>query len=195
MRLRAGNPEDYLAGDTIIETAAPEVVALAARLRRESPDDAAFARAAFEWVRDRVAHSWDAQDPRVTVTASEVLRDRVGLCYAKSHLLAALLRAQDIPTGLCYQRLFDGQRHSLHGLVAMYLNGEWRRQDPRGNKPGVDAQFSLTRERLAWPLNPTLGEVDYPEVWINPAVVVVSALRSASDILALCDGGLPSSLP
>ena len=63
----------------------------------------AFTRAAFEWVRDSIGHSYDVSDPRITLSATEVLEHRVGLCYAKSHLLAALLRAEGIPTGLCYQ--------------------------------------------------------------------------------------------
>lgn len=41
-------------------------------------------------------HVW----PRdVARTASEVLRERTGFCFAKSHLLAAPLRATGIPTG------------------------------------------------------------------------------------------------
>lgn len=195
MQLYASAPADYLGGDDIIQTDAPEIVALAAELRHANVDDVAYARAAYAWVRDNVAHSVDAQDPRVTLTASEVLRERVGLCYAKSHLLTALLRAQGIPTGLCYQRLRDGNQYQLHGLIAVYLDGAWRRQDARGNKPGVNAQFSLTQERLAWPVDYALGEVDYPNVYITAAPVIAATLRSTSDILALCDGGLPSDLP
>jgi hypothetical protein len=37
----------------------------------------------------------------------------------------------------------------------------WARQDPRGNKPGVDAQFSLAEERIAWVPCFELGERDY----------------------------------
>ncbi|WP_338430147.1 transglutaminase domain-containing protein [Synechococcus elongatus] len=37
-----------------------------------------------------------------------MLEYRTGYCYAKSHLLVALLRACSIPAGFCYQRLsFD----------------------------------------------------------------------------------------
>lgn len=73
-----------------------------------APDDVAFAKAAYEWVRDQVTHSVGAQNPRVTVTAAKVLAAPTGLCYGKSHLLAALLRAEGITTGLCYQRLMVG---------------------------------------------------------------------------------------
>ncbi|WP_125776568.1 transglutaminase-like domain-containing protein [Antribacter gilvus] len=194
MELQAGAPEAYLGADDVVEASAPEVVELAARLRAEHPGDTAFARAAFEWVRDEVAHSVDAQDPRITVTATEVLERRVGLCFAKSHLLAAVLRAGRVPAGLCYQRFGDGDAAMLHGLVAVHLDGAWSRQDPRGNKPGVDAQFSLGAERLAWPADPAAGDLDYPQVLAAPAPVVLAALRGSDDALALCAGGLPGAL-
>ncbi|MFR8010211.1 MAG: transglutaminase domain-containing protein [Clostridia bacterium] len=51
----------------------------------------------YHFVRDQIKHSWDIQDQRVTIRASDVLREKVGICYAKSNLLAALLRANHIP--------------------------------------------------------------------------------------------------
>ncbi len=196
MRLVVGTPDLYLGADDVVESADPGVVALAAELRLSHPDDVGYARAAYEWVRDTVVHSVDADDPRVTVSASDVLHDGVGLCFAKSHLLVALLRAQGVPAGLCYQRLYDDSTdgHMLHGLVAVHLDGGWHRLDPRGNKPGVDAQFSLGAERLAWTADPAQGEVDYPAVYATPAATVIDALRGSDDALALCASGLPSDL-
>ncbi|MFC7503180.1 transglutaminase family protein, partial [Nocardioides sp. GCM10030258] len=129
------------------------------------------------WVRDEIAHAGDAGDPRFAVSATDVLTDGAGWCYAKAHLLTAVLRAGGVPTGLCYQWLADDDRHVLHGLVAVHLGGGWHRQDPRGNKPGVTAEFSLDGERLAWPVDPTAGEEDFPEVHVAPAAGVVAALR------------------
>ena len=194
MILSARDPADYLAGDDLVDIADVGVVALAASLREEAPSDADFAHAAFEWVRDQVAHSLDAQDPRITVSAAEVLSGRVGLCFAKSHLLVALLRAEGIPAGFCYQRLGDGDTFVLHGLVAVYLAGGWHRQDPRGNKPGIDAEFSLTGERLAFAVDPARGELDYADVLVRPDPGVVAALRGSPDALDLCRSGLPSAL-
>jgi len=39
---------------------------------------------AFEYVRDRIAHSGDIQSSRVTCQASEVLYYEEGICYAKN---------------------------------------------------------------------------------------------------------------
>lgn len=192
--LEVEGPEAYLGEDEFIQCKEPAVRNLARELRQSAVDDVSFVRAAFEWVRDRVAHSYDVVDPRVTLTASEVLEHRVGLCYAKSHLLTALLRSEGIPTGLCYQRLVHGDGHVLHGLVAVHLEGAWHRQDARGNKEGVDAQFSLGSERLAWSVDAALGEIDYPQVFASPVRSVIEALRDATDVLALCEGGLPTAL-
>ena len=192
--LETAPPASCLAGNEFIDVDDRSVRALALTLRRSAGSDTSFAKAAFEWVRDEVAHSYDVGDPRVTLAASEVLAQRVGLCYAKSHLLAALLRAEGIPAGLCYQRLAHRDGHVLHGLVAIHLDGAWHRQDPRGNKDGVDAQFSLDSERLAWRVVPSLGEVDYPGIFASPAPCVVETLRGTDDVLSLYDTGLPTGL-
>ncbi len=53
----------------------------------------------------------------------------------------------------------------LHGLIAVYLNEHgWYRIDARGNKAGVDAQFSPPIEQLAFSTNID-GEFDFPEIW------------------------------
>ena len=194
--LHALDPSTCLAGDDVIQIDAPAVVELARDLRARSTDDLDFARRTFEWVRDEVDHSYDVNDPRVTLTASDVLEHRVGLCYAKSHLLAALLRSQNVPTALCYQLLADDNTggHVLHGLVAIHVDGAWHRQDPRGNKEGVNAQFSIDDEQLAWNVDTSIGEVDYPTMFASPAPSVVRTLCSADDVLALYADGLPTSL-
>ncbi|MFG3023450.1 transglutaminase domain-containing protein [Streptomyces sp. NPDC048254] len=173
----------YLAADEVIDHHHPLVRESAARLASEAEDSYAYARAAYEFVRDTVPHSADAGDTRVTWRASDVLEQCTGICYAKAHALAALLRAEEIPTALCYQRLADddGAGHVVHGLVAVRFNGAWHRQDPRGNKPGVDARFSLDGERLAWTPDPESNEVDYPVLYAEPHPAVLGALKAAPD--------------
>jgi transglutaminase-like putative cysteine protease len=172
----------YLAASEVIDHEHPVVRETASRLASTADDSYDYARAAFEFVRDTIPHSHDADDPRVTWRASDVIGLRTGICYAKSHALAALLRAEDIPTALCYQRL-SGSRGGfvVHGLVAVRFGGSWHRQDPRGNKPGVDARFSLAGERLAFPADASSGERDYPELHAEPHPAVLAALRGAGD--------------
>ncbi|MGV9498271.1 transglutaminase domain-containing protein [Streptomyces sp. NPDC003642] len=178
MQLIQENPDfsAYLAADEVIDHHHPRVRDTAATLARGVADSYEYARAAFEFVRDAIAHSQDSGDLRVTWRASDVLEQRTGICYAKAHALAALLRAEDIPTALCYQK-FD----EVHGLVAVRFNGAWHRQDPRGNKPGVDAQFSLDGERLAFVPDPASNELDYPVLYAAPHPAVLDALRAAPD--------------
>lgn len=190
------DPAAFLGADGIVQSDHPAITALATDLRGRARSTEEFAELAFTWVRDEVGHSFDVQDSRVTLTASEVLEHRVGLCYAKSHLLAALLRSQGIPTALCYQLLGDDNDGLvLHGLVAVRLRDAWHRQDPRGNKEGVDARFSLYDEQLAWRVDPGRGERDDPTLYAAPAASVVAALSNAEDVLDLYATGLPSSLP
>ncbi|MGW0882783.1 transglutaminase domain-containing protein [Streptomyces sp. NPDC002671] len=174
----------YLAADEVIDHQHPVVRETAARLAKDAADSYGYARAAYEFVRDTIPHSQDSGDLRVTWRASDVLSLGTGICYAKAHALAALLRAEDIPTALCYQRLTndgDGGGHAVHGLVAVRFNGAWHRQDPRGNKPGIDAQFSLDGERLAWIPDPASGELDYPDLYAEPHPAVLGALKAAPD--------------
>lgn len=173
----------YLAADDVIDHHDPLVAETAALLAEGTGSLHEYARVAYEYVRDAIPHSFDSGDPRVTWRASDVLEQRNGICYAKSHALTALLRVRGIPAGLCYQRLTedDGSAPALHGLIALRLpgTGRWSRLDARGNKPGVDAGFSLEVERLAFPVRPELGECDYPTVYARPLPQVVSCLRAA----------------
>ncbi|WP_406180776.1 transglutaminase family protein [Streptomyces sp. NBC_01006] len=175
----------YLAADEVIDHDHPLVEETADALWAATGDAYSYAKAAFEFVRDTIPHSADSGDLRVSWRASDVLRTRNGICFAKSHALVALLRARGIPAGLCYQRLTDddGSNPVVHGLIALRLPGaaDWARQDPRGNKPGVDARFALDTEQLAFPVRPGLGEVDYPELYAAAHPAALAALQGSAD--------------
>src|SRR5687767_11962315 len=175
--------DEFLAHSEVIDWRHPAVMAKALALRGDLTDDVAIARRCFEWVRDEIKHSGDCRLTAVTCAASEVLQEGSGFCYAKSHLLAALLRANGIPAGLCYQRLSvddEGLRFCLHGLNAVLLPGVgWYRADPRGNRDGIDAQFVPPVERLAFSIR-LAGESDLPDIWPVPLPVVEQALRAHS---------------
>lgn len=173
----------FLQHSRIIDWRDEAIGALAAEMRSMTPDDERYAERAFLWVRDQVGHSWDIRRGPVTCIASDVLRLRTGFCYAKSHLLAALLRAGGIPAGFCYQRLrLDDGRYCLHGLNAVFLQGHgWYRIDPRGNKAGVNACFCPPVEALAFCTN-SAGERDLPDILSQPLDTVVRALEAFGTI-------------
>ena len=178
--------EKFLASNKYIDWKSPIILDKARALRQDHVDDETIAKACFEYVRDEIKHSWDYKLNPVTCKASEVLEHGTGYCYAKSHLLAALLRANNIPAGLCYQRLTidnDAPPFCLHGLNAVYLEQHgWYRVDARGNKLGVDASFTPPKERLAFPILVS-GEADLPEIWSEPLPVVTEALEASPDYL------------
>src|SRR5215510_1892197 len=114
----------FLESTDVIDWRHPDVLARARTLRHGSSDPVDTARRSFEWVRDEIKHSADYCLIPVTCSASEVLRHGSGYCYAKSHLLAALLRANGLPAGFCYQRLSldpDARAFCLHGFNAVLL--------------------------------------------------------------------------
>lgn len=188
----------YLEPTEEVDFLHPDIQTFLGRSCWRDLEPVAQAERVFLFVRDEIRHSFDAQHEIITCAASEVLRHRTGLCYAKSHLAAALLRSLGVPTGLCYQRLilFDDPQdgYCLHGLIAVWLGERWIRLDARGNKPGIDAQFLLTEERLAFPVRAELGEIDYPGVYATANPNVVKSLRHAPDAPTLYTFGLPSDL-
>src|SRR5690606_1863960 len=130
------------------------------------------AELAFNYVRDEIEHSFDTNSLVITISASDTLEKQEGICFAKSHLLAALLRGLGIPAGFCYQRVLRKgtieSGYALHGLNAVFLNDKWFRVDPRGNKEGIYSEFNMEEEKLAYSLREQLGEVDYPHVFVRP---------------------------
>lgn len=187
----------YLAADDVVQAAHPAVRALCRELTNGCTDETEKTRRLYEAVRDRFPHSFDIHGTDVAVTAGDVLRLGHGICFAKSHLLAALLRAAGIPAGLCYQRLVLDDEHdarlTLHGLNAVWLGGRWLRLDARGNKPGVDARFCPPAERLAFPVRPARGEADLPFLFPLPDANVLRALRASRSVSELWQN-LPAAL-
>lgn len=171
---------EFLQPTPVIDCGHPQVIAAAREIAGDAASDEQTARRLFLWVRDHVRHSSDCQIPTVTCMASQVLEHRVGFCFAKSHLLAALLRASAIPAALCYQRLLlnnDDHTYCLHGMVSVHLQKHgWYSIDPRGNKPGIETDFCPPVERLAFnPCQP--GELDVPGRYAEALPSVVSVLQ------------------
>lgn len=179
---------EFLASTPIVDWEDPDVRALAQELAGGETDPVTVARRCFDWVRDEVKHSGDCRLDDVTCSASETLRHKSGLCYAKSHLLAALLRANGIPTGFGYQRVkadAAGTTFRLHGFNVIHLPGfGWYRADPRGNREGVHTTFAPPTESLAF--TPKLpGEQTFPVNWPEPLPVVVNAIQQSHSGLHL----------
>ena len=179
-RLASAEMTEYLSSSEAVNSNHPSIVSKAKLLANGLKGDEAIAKRCFEFVRDEIEHSGDNSAEITTYKASEVLEHKTGWCYAKSHLLAALLRANNIPTGLCYQRLSQGERgapYCLHGLNAIYLKAYgWYRVDARGNKKGVNAQFNPPLETLAFAIQDD-NEGDFEQIYVAPLPEVAKALQ------------------
>ena len=187
MIAESDNLKDYLKSTPIIDADNPLIIKKAKQIIEEVSSEVEKGRMLFEWVRDEIPHTRDIRSEIVTCSASEVLLKGTGICFAKSHLLAALLRSVHIPAGFCYQVLtrtppFTGM--VLHGLNGAFIPsiGKWIRVDPRGNTGGIDSQFSLTEEKLAFPIDKKKGEFIYNEILTSPAPVVVDTLQKFSNL-------------
>lgn len=157
-------------------------------------------RVVYEFVRDYIYHSWDIRSMNITCKASEVLYANEGICYAKANLLAALLRSQGIPTGFCYQRLmlFDTPEsgyviHAFNAVFIFTLN-RWVRLDARGNKAGVQAEFSIEEEKLAFSIKKDFNEVDYPYIVVELNKKTMNVLKKHTNLLDMYRNHLPDSL-
>ena len=193
-------PSTYLEASELIDWTHPALAASEAELGWTNGSEEECVRQTFEFVRDQIAHSWDIGSRRVTAKASGVLEHGEGICYAKSHLLAALLRRHHIASGVCYQRLTLGDTpdtgYCVHALNTVYLPslGRWIRLDARGNKPGVDAQFALGKERLAFSVRPEFGEVDYGINYAEPPAIITQTLEAHTDCRVMYAQHLPTEL-
>ena len=179
--------EPFLQVDEFIDWHDPAIAAIARDLAGNSTSDAEIASKCFIWVRDEIKHCLDFKLETMTCSASEVLRFRTGFCFAKSHLLAALLRANRIPSGLCYQRLSlsdNGAPYCLHGLNVVYLqNFGWYRVDSRGNRRDIDARFCPPEEKLAFAVD-NLHTYDIPGIFASPWSIITSFLRGHDSVSA-----------
>ena len=192
--------EDYLKATDIIDYNESLIKSVVTEISRGVDTEIDLVQRVYEFVRDKIFHSCDLDNGQVvTCKASEVLANKHGLCYAKSHLLAALLRNLEVPTGFCYQKLaLNDQpraRFVLHGLNAVYLQtiNKWIRVDARGNNKGINAQFSIETEKLAYQTRSEYVEVDESVIYSAPSNNIIRVLNAGKNFHELIDS-LPSEI-
>ena len=159
--------EEYLMETPSIDYMNPLIQDNVRELMNQSKDNLDYIKRSYIFVRDEIPHSWDIKTDVVSKTASEVLENKTGICWTKSCLLAALLRANEIPSGISYQLLTRAddasEGYMIHALNTVYLKdlNKWIRLDARGNKENINSYFSLDEEHLAYKIRSELGEIDY----------------------------------
>lgn len=180
---------EFLRETDCIDFSNPLIVQKADELKSASSDEVDYIQRAYRFVRDEIPHSWDARLTVVSKKASDVLKNGTGICWTKSCLLAALLRANKIPSGISYQYLTRADDASdgyiIHAMNTVYISPlkKWIRLDARGNKAGVNAQFSLEKEFLAFPARSDFGEKDYRDNHCDLDLRLKEILKTSSNIL------------
>ena len=199
LSLYTDNMDEYLKKDDVVNYENVNIIQLVDSLWSNADSDVEYIKKAYEFVRDNISHSADINEDMLTCSASEVLAEGHGICFAKSHLLAALLRCKSIPTGFCYQKLIlDDETAPIliyHGLNGVYIKEYkmWIRLDARGNKEGVDAQFSLESEQLAFPIRAEKGEEDGFVIYPDPDIKILQKFKNNKTRTELWDD-LPTEL-
>ena len=180
--------EDYLIETPSIDYMNPLIRDKVRTLMDQSEDDLDYIKRSYIFVRNDIPHSWDIKTEVVSRTASDVLKNKTGICWTKSCLLAALLRANGIPSGISYQLLTraddDSEGYMIHALNTVYLKdfNKWIRLDARGNKENINAYFSLDEEHLAYTVRSELGEIDYHDNHVDLDDRLVNILMESESI-------------
>lgn len=193
------NIEEYLKEDNVIDYKNESITQIARSFSEKYESDIEYIKAVYEFVRDNISHSADINEDMITCTASEVLKAGHGICFAKSHLLVALLRYRSVPAGFCYQKLILDDKTApvlvYHGLNGVYVKEyeKWIRLDARGNTNGIDAQFSIDKEKLAFEVRRDKSEEDSFIVYPDPDVKIIKKLTESKTRIRLWEN-LPDEL-
>jgi len=163
-------PDACLGPTPFIESDAPAIVTLSASLARPTPGETSVAL--FDWVRDEVRYDpWTAMDPPEQYRATAILERRRGYCVQKAVLLAALARANRIPTRLSFadvrnHKTPDNMREMMgtdlfvfHGFVELWLDGKWLKAAPAFDREATRRAGALLVE-LDGQQDATLHPVD-----------------------------------
>ena len=120
-----------------------------------------------------------------------MLKNKTGICWTKSCLLAALLRANGIPSGISYQLLTiaedDSEGHIIHALNTVYVKDskKWIRLDARGNAGNLNTKFSLDKDQLAFQVREEFGEIDYKDNNVDLDERLVNALAKTENLFEI----------
>jgi len=177
---------DYLENSDIIDFDHPLVSQTAEQLTYGLKDSLSKAREIYKFTRDHIFNSIEINATSVTKTASEVLDKGHGICFAKAHLLAALMRASGIPAGFCYQVVYDEdlERLIVHGFNGIYIKelDKWLRIDACFQPDINDWEFDPFKESTVKSVRKEIGESDDLTVYHAPNKKILKILNAADTV-------------
>ena len=181
--------EEYLTETPSIDYMNPHIQEKVIELKNQSNDNEEYIKRCYMFVRDEIPHSWDIGANIVSKTASETLINKTGICWVKSCLFVALLRANGIPSGITYQLLTisedDSEGHMVHALNTVFIKNKWIKLDARGNNENVHAEFSLDKDQLAFQVREEFSEIDYNNNDVDLDEKLVNALAQTENLFEI----------
>ena len=188
---------DYLENSDVLDYDHPLVAQTAEHLTYGLKDNLSKARAIYKFTRDHIFDSFQINATSVTITASEVLDKGHGICFAKAHLLVALMRASGIPAGFCYQTRYDDdlERLIIHGFSGVHIQelDKWVRIDACMQVDANDWGFDPFKESTIRSVKEEIGEYDDFIVYHTPSKKLLKAL-SLADTLEELMNLIPSEI-
>ena len=181
----------FLNENEYIDYSSKNIILKAQELFKGIDNDLEKVKRVFEFVRDEIPHTFDIEAKIITAKASDVLEYKTGICHAKANLLAALLRSQKIPTGFCFQHITladdDSLGYCVHAYNAVYVQNKWIKVDARGNKKGINAQFSLDEPILAFSNRSEYDEYYWKGIYASPHIDTMKMLEKAKKLQDILD--------
>lgn len=180
----------FLEESAVVDWQTPRVFEQARALAAPCEEDAERVQRAFAFVRDEIATP-DSDASPVACSAGQVLRQGAALSFARSHLLAALLRAVGLPAGFLYQRVRSGDQQPrlvLYGLAAVRLEERWVPLDAGGDSPLEGSrriELDPAAPELSHPRGSEHGEVLLPTLFSKPSRRVLDLLQRTPDVAAV----------
>ncbi len=119
---QAPDNQAYYASTAVVDWQQADVFGLAQQLAMEVTTAEQLAQRCQQWVKENIELSIPDEMHPVSCSASDVLQQRQGSSFSRSHLLAALLRANGLAAAFGYQRIKDDKGDlRLEGYSAVWL--------------------------------------------------------------------------
>ena len=131
--------DEFLAPNALVESSHPDIVKTAGEIADAEPDAYKAALALTRWV----AGNMSMNAGIVMAPASELIRDRKATCVGYATLLAALARANGIPSRIAMGYVYYGGIWGGHAWTELRLDGRWLPFDAAVYAPGVASATRL----------------------------------------------------
>lgn len=167
IRKVVANLAEFLEENEVVDFSNAQIQEVVKSLKSDSEIE--FVKKALSFVAKEVSYAGDeslkAQKP--ALKASEVLANKNAFCFGKAALLAAILRANNIPCGFADQLLTldenKPEKKIIHTMNLVYFKeqNKWLRLDARYfDEAKISAALDNMKDLIAYVAEDRLGEID-----------------------------------